>query len=246
MFERAKALSGMENIVDPNEEIIWSGKPNRKAFLLSSVLWSVAIAAFFLGITSLFLLSGTPLLSSPAIISIPFAIGLMVGFPIWQYRKTPHTEYMITNQRLIIKSGITKQDVWFTELDEIKDAIVKIGLLDKILGTGKLYPITATYPYEPKGYRFTEGGMYKPIKVYNIAEKKIDEITEIDLYRSIQTHPKLEALTEPYAIQKLLKEVIFGAGTNYISCKYCNFRYDLNREGKCPHCGGAHSQNYSL
>jgi hypothetical protein len=152
---------------------------------------------------------------------------------------------MITNQRLIIKSGITKEDVWFAKLDDIKEVFVKIGLLDKILGIGKLYPITAAYPYEPKGYQFTEGGMNKLIKVYNIPKQKHEEITEIELYRNLQTFPKLEALTEPYAIKKLLKEAIFGAGTNFVSCKYCYARYDLNKEGKCPQCGGTQPQNYS-
>jgi hypothetical protein len=238
-------LSGLDNILDPNEQIIWREKPHKKAFILPA-FGGIFFALFFLGITSVFLMGGVPLLQSPAIITIPLAIGLIVVPPIWQYRKIPHVEYLITNQRLIIKSGITKNDVWFANLDDIKDAVVKVGLVDKMVGTGKIYPITAAYPYEPKGsYRFTEGGMNNPIKVYNIAEQRHEEITEMELWRKLRTHPKLEALTEPYAVKKLLKEAIFGAGTNFVSCKYCYARYDLNKEGKCPQCGGTQPQNYS-
>lgn len=238
-------MSAFKNILDPNEQVIWSGKPDKKAFMLPA-FGGIFFALFFLGITSIFLMTGMPLIESPAVITIPVAIALVVVLPLWQYRKTPHSAYMITNQRLIIKSGVTEQDVWFANLEKIEDTVVKIGIVDKILGTGKLYPITAEYPYEPKPRAYTEGGMYRPKKVFNIPEQKYEEIPEIELYRKSQTHPRLEGLKEPYAVQKLLKEVIFGAGTNYVNCKYCNFRYDLNKEGKCPHCGGPHPKKYTL
>ncbi len=238
-------MSGLQNVLDPNETVIWSCKPDKKTHILRS-LGGIPIALFFLGITSVFLSSGMPLLESPAIFTIPLAIILMVAVPLWQFRQYPHAEYMVTNQRLIIKSGISGKDIWFTELDEIKETIVKTGFADKIVGTGSLYPITKEYPYEPKRYAFSEGRMNRLKKVYNLAEKKDEEITEMELYKKIQLHPHLEGLNEPYEVQKLLREVIFGAGTNYVSCDYCNFRYDLNKEGKCPHCGGTQGQKYSL
>ena len=244
-FLEAIISSGLDNILDPNEQVIWSAKPDKKAFMLPA-FGGIFFAVVFLGITSIFLMAGLPFLESPAVITIPIAIALIVVPPLWQYRKMPHSAYMITNQRLIIKSGITKEDVWFADLDHIKDTIVKIGLVDKRLGTGKLYPITPAYPYEPKLRGYTEGGMYRSTRVFNIVEQKYEEIPEIELYRKSQMHPHLIGLKEPFAVQKLLKEVIFGAGTNFVSCEYCNYRYDLNKEGKCPHCGGAHPQNYSL
>lgn len=237
----------MEDILDPNEQIIWSGKPNKKAFMLPA-FGGIPFAIFFSVFLFFMITLGNPSGFEwlfPIFVLI-WIIGLIVIPPIWQYRKIPHAEYMITNQRLIIKSGITENDVWFAELDKIKDAIVKIGLADKIVGTGKIYPITSAYPYEPKTpYRFTEGGMNSLTKVYNIAEQKHEEITEMELYRKVQTRPKLEALTEPYAVAKLLKEAIFGAGTNFVNCKYCYYRYDLNKEGKCPRCGGTQKHDYS-
>lgn len=238
-------MSAFKNILDPNEQVVWSGKPDKKAFILPA-FGGIFFAAGFLGITSIFLMAGWPFLLSPAVITIPVAIALIIVPPLWQYRKMPHSEYMITNQRLIIKSGVTEEDVWFTELDNIKDTFVKTGLVDKLLGTGKLYPITPAYPYEPKRRAYTKGGAYRPTRVFNIVEQKYEEIPEIELYRKNISHPRLEGLKEPYAVQKLLKEVIFGAGTNFVSCEYCNYRYDLNKEGKCPHCGGPHPQNYSL
>jgi hypothetical protein len=181
----------LDTILDPNEQIIWSGKPDKKAFILPA-FGGVFFAAAFLGITSIFLMTGMPFLLSPAVITIPVAIALIIVPPIWQYRKMPHSAYVITNQRLIIKSGVTEEDVWFADLDNIKDTFVKIGLVDKLLGTGKLYPITPAYPYEPKTRAYTKGGAYRPTRVFNIVEQKYEEIPEIELYRKNISHPRLE------------------------------------------------------
>ena len=238
-------MSAFKNILDPNEQVLWSAKPDTKSFLLPAFGgWFFAL--FFLGFSLIWVAIGVPLFMSPLFMTIPAAIVLMVVPPIWQYKKLKHVGYMITNQRLIVKKGIHDYEAWFVSLEDIKDVIVKIGFVDMLFGTGKLYPITIAYPYEPKPRAYTEGGMYRPIEVFNIAEQKHEEIPEIELYRKSQTHPRLEGLKEPYSVQKFLREVIFGAGTNYVSCKYCNYRYDLNKEGKCPHCGGTHPQNHSL
>ena len=39
-------MSGMKDILDPNEEVLWSGKPDRKAILLPA-LGGIPFALFF-------------------------------------------------------------------------------------------------------------------------------------------------------------------------------------------------------
>ena len=136
--------------------------------------------------------------------------------------------------------------MWFTELDDIKDVIVKRGVSDKIFGTGKVYPITPEHPYEPIPQTYGEGNCSNLITEYNIVTKEYDSMTEMEHFKQLIGHPCLEGLTEPYVIQKLLKDAIFGAGTNYVSCKYCYARFDLNKEGKRPNCGGTQTQEYSI
>lgn len=248
-------MSTFENILDPNEQVLWSAKPDKKSFMLPA-FGGIPFALLFLGAFILILNFGLPQLGSPDVelFGIYFLLSLFLGFivflifvpPYWQYKKLAHVGYMITNQRLFVKTGIYDYEAWFVNLEKIKDVLVKIGFVDKIFGTGKLYPITSEYPYEPKMYGYTERGMNRLKEVYNLAEQKYEEITEMELYRKTQHHPRLEGWREPYAVQKFLKEVIFGAGTNFVHCKYCNHRYDLNKEGKCPHCGGPHPQEYSF
>ena len=238
-------MSILDDMLDPFEKIIWRGKPDKKAM----VLWGfggIPFALFFLAVLLFFHNLGAPIFETLNLISILFPIfivGLIVVPPLMQLRKYPNAEYMITNQRLLIKDGLRKEDVWFTRLEKIKKVIVKKGITGKILGTGKIYPITVTYPYYPKHRRYTEGGMNKLVKEYNLVTEEYDEITELELYRLINSHPNLDVMKDPYKIQKMLEEAIFGAGTNYINCAYCGYRYDLNKEGKCPHCGGTHRNN---
>jgi predicted Zn-ribbon and HTH transcriptional regulator len=231
-------LSILDEMLDPFEKIIWRGRPDKKAMMLWA-FGGIPFALFFFAFFLLMLSTGVDLIGLP-LFTLAWVIGLIVVPPVIQLRKFPNAEYMITNQRLLIKEGLRKEDVWFTRLEKIKKVIVKKGITGKILGTGKIYPITETYPYYPKHRGYSEGGMNRKVKVYNLLTEEYDEVAELELYQLIVSHPNLDVMKDPYKIQKILEEAIFGAGTNYINCAYCGYRYDLNKEGKCPHCGGTH------
>ena len=231
-------MVSLDDYLDPFEKVIWRGKPDKKAM----ALWGIGgfpIAIFFFLFFLLMIYLGENLIGFPLVI-LGVVIGLIVVPPIIQLRKYPNAEYMITNQRLLIKSGLKKNDVWFTRLEKIKKVIIKKGITGKILGTGKIYPITETYPYYPKHQAYSEGGMNRLIKVYNLVTEEDDEITELELYTKVMSHPNLDVMKEPHKIQNILEEAIFGAGKNYIDCEYCSHRYDLNKDGRCPKCGGTY------
>ena len=234
-------LSILDEMLDPFEQVLWRGKPDKKAFFLwafGGIPFALFFFAFFLGMLYL----GENLIGFPLVI-LAWVIGLIVVPPLLQLRKYPNAEYMITNQRLLIKEGLRKDDVWFTRLEKIKKVIVKKGITGKILGTGKIYPITETYPYYPKHRGYTQGGMNRVIKVYNLITEEYDEVTELEIYQKVTSHPNLDVMKEPYKLQKILEEAVSGAGTNYVNCGYCSYRYDLNKEGRCPSCGGTHRKN---
>lgn len=220
-------MSEIKKILDPHETIIWSAEPDNKP-LLPLPMSGIPIALIFLIVViGILLWIGGPILYSGTILAIVIAIVFII-IPSRHMRSNPKTKYMITNRRVIIKPGVSKPKVWSIELDDIKDALVKIGIFDKIHGTGKLYLITTKNPHDPS----TKPPLYEPFIVW----KRLDESYD---------HPHLDGLIEPYAVKKLLKELIFGPGTNYQSCKFCYYRYDLNKQEKCPHCGGTQPQKYS-
>jgi hypothetical protein len=51
------------------------------------------------------------------------------------------------------------------------------------------------------------------VKVYNLVTEQHDEVTELELYNLINSHPNLDVMKEPDKIQKILEKAIFGAGT---------------------------------
>jgi hypothetical protein len=159
--------------------------------------------------------------------------GKPAGFKVNQ-----NEEYMITNQRLLIKKRIRKENYWFERLQNIKKTIVIRGITGIIFGTGSIYPITETYPYHPQHRRYSEAGSHDLIKVYNLITEQTEEVIKRELYINNHYRPCLNSIKEPYKIQKILEEAIFGVGASYVNCEYCSYRYDLNKEGRCPNCGG--------
>ena len=190
-------MTTLEELIEPFESILWKAQPNFTSFMLPSFV-GVLFAIIFLGGSSLWLIMGVPILQSPMVITIPAAIILIVVPPYYQYKEYPLVGYIITDKKLIAKKGKHDNLTWTLKLEEIKDVFVKGGIL---------YPITSKYPYEPKKYTEInkEGKLLK--EAYNVVEKKYEEITP-SLLSNIKHRPKLEGLTEPIKVQKILKNAI--------------------------------------
>ena len=91
-------MANLEQNLDPFENVIWSGKPDKKAFVAGSR--GIPFALFFLLGAFLFHSFGVPLFEFPVILLIIVASGLIIIPPPLQVRKYTNTEYMITKQRL--------------------------------------------------------------------------------------------------------------------------------------------------
>lgn len=199
-------MVNLDDFLNPFEKIIWRGKPDKKAMVLSaffgSVPWALLFFALFLGMLYL----RTNLTPFPLFV-LAIAVGIIVIPPLMQLRKYPNAEYMLTNQRLLVKDGLTKDDVLTVRFEIIKEIIIKKGITGKILGTGNISPIIDSVPYSSRHLYYARAG--------------------------------LNCLKEPYKIYKILKEEIF----NYVNCDYCLYRYDLNKEERCPKCGTTHQKS---
>jgi hypothetical protein len=212
-------LLKLDGILKTNEKVLWSGKPVKKAFILPA-LGGIPFGLLFLTIFFMWL-AGMPFMFG---LPIPLALmlagwgfGLIVAPPIWQLKKYPNTGYMITDQRLIIQTWTFKLDTWFANFGEIKEVGVKVGLVDKLFGTGTVYPITPCYPFPP-GMRvwYTDGNPGRTRKLYNPATGKDEEFSEMQLWHKTNFRPCLHGLKEPYQVQKLLQEAIENSGTSKI------------------------------
>jgi hypothetical protein len=200
-------LTNTDEPVDPTESVIWRGYPSKATVTLQSFA-GIWVALFFGAFAYLMLNLGVSLFGFPMIL-LSVAVALVIVPPVWKLSNLPKTEYIVTNKRIVIKKGIS--GTWSTNLGNLKEVVVKKGICDRLLGTGKLYPITPQYPYEPKIYAYSKGGMYNTKKVYNLTTKVYDEITEIDLYRKSISHPHFEGIKQPHKVQNILKDNIVSS-----------------------------------
>jgi hypothetical protein len=208
-------LSAIDEFLESTETVAWRGKPAKKTILLQS-LAGIPFALIFGSAGIVMLTFDVPLLGLPLGLLVVACCLVMVP-PVWFLKKLPNTEYVVTNRRVLIKTGSSKHDVWSSELDKIRGFIVTTGVSDKIVGTGKLYPITAEYPYAPKLRVYTRNGMDRLRKVYNLTTGVYDKIFETELYRKSLSHPHLEGVKNPSEVKRVFDQII---GTTTIAAKY--------------------------
>ena len=150
--------SRLDNHLHSDEKVLWRGKPVKASFILqyhrsrvstvhdspfsgsTPLLYGISALAF-----GLFLLAfrpeGWPWFAPIIIIIIGF--GLTVGAPLWQFMRYRNTEYLITDQRIITQTGAIGLDTRFVDLDKVQEVYVKVGVIDKLFGTGSVIAVTA-------------------------------------------------------------------------------------------------------
>jgi membrane protein YdbS with pleckstrin-like domain len=182
-------LSKFDKLLDANEKVIWSGKPVKKAFVLPG-MFSIPIGLIFLGF-AIFLIwdassTGVPFFFT--LFGLPFvliAFGITFVPSLWQLLRYRNTEYMITNKRIITRTGAIGLDTRFVDFEKVQEVYVQIGVIDRLFGTGSVYVMTAGFSgFSPRGgFGYGYGGF-------------------------VGSRPSLSALKEPYEVQKLLQGAI--------------------------------------
>jgi hypothetical protein len=149
-----------------------------------------------------------------ALLLVGWGFGVIFVPPIWQLKSNRNTDYIITDKRLIILTWFLKQRVWWATFSQIKEVGVKIGLVDKLLGTGTVYPITSSYPFPP-GMRFsyTKRNPFLVHKLPNPSTRESEDFSEMQIWQKTSFAPFLQALSEPYEVQKLLQKMMENAQT---------------------------------
>jgi membrane protein YdbS with pleckstrin-like domain len=182
-------LSILDKLLDAKEKVIWSGKPVKKAFVLPG-LFSIPFGLVFLGF-AIFWMWGASSSGAPnffTLFGLPFvliAFGIIFAPSILQFLRYKNTEYMITDKRIIVQTGTIGLDTRFVDLEKIQEVYVQVGVIDKLLGTGTVYAMTAGFSgFVPRGsYGYGYGGFHV-------------------------NRPSFAALKEPYEVQKLLQKAI--------------------------------------
>jgi membrane protein YdbS with pleckstrin-like domain len=174
-----------------DEKVVWRGKPVIVPFIVSVNAGIFLLYVFlFILLTVSHYFSGAPLffVAFAFLIILAGTVGTL-GQPIRQLVRYRNTEYVVTDQRIIIQSGAIGLDTRFIDLEKVQEVYVRVGFIDKRFGTGSVFVSTAgqvdTGKYGPWGWSYGWGGP--------------------------QARPDLGSLRNPYVVQKLLQEALAKA-----------------------------------
>jgi membrane protein YdbS with pleckstrin-like domain len=131
-----------EEIRDPNEEILYAGKPLFLPFLFPSFWLLAAVLIYAIVIGSLYLdhyhhqprLIWEYLSGSLWIQLVPIGLGL--GWTVWKWLSYPNTRYAFSDKRVMIRSGVWGIDYKTINYDKIRNISVKVNPLENRLGAG--------------------------------------------------------------------------------------------------------------
>lgn len=150
-FKNSKesSFTEIEHIIDKGEQILWRGKPKKSAYIFGSFFKMFPIALLWLLFDGTFIVAmcaGKMEIPTGMIffLIIFFAFHLL---PVWIWigniitasKQYKNLEYVFTNKRIIIKSGIIGIDFQNIYYSEIQSVNLKVGLFDKMLKVGDVY-----------------------------------------------------------------------------------------------------------
>ena len=155
-------LEDIKKILDDDEEIKESFKPNKKRFTIINIIVSTIFillvgGAFFLvglfgviGIIAFTSESGEKELFAPIIFMIVGSIPLLIMIIniIGQFVRYKNTLYVITNKRFIIRSGFIGVDYRSINIENVLFVNVRVDFLDKLVkpNTGSITLGSAATP----------------------------------------------------------------------------------------------------
>ena len=130
-------------VLAAGEMVLWQGKPKRGAFIATKSLTMLPIAVIWLILDLNIIICA---ISEGELLGflIPFftlhlmPVWIWLGSTITAGRRWKNTHYYVTNRRIILQSGflaVNEESLLYTG---IRNAKVRIGLLDKLFHTGDI------------------------------------------------------------------------------------------------------------
>lgn len=191
--------STIQNVLEQNEEVKWEGKQDLTTAIvvsLVSVIFLVIAGLFFYftgsGSEGTCTVNGVvrPMAECNSLalkVSYVFFVLAILApmFSYWRYRVT---YYLVTNKRLMIKSGFIGADINSIYYDRVHSVLVNVGVIGKIFSTGNVLIDTgkSTVTHNKDNHstqivydRFV--GIKNPYDVYKIVQEILNQ-NKKDLY----------------------------------------------------------------
>jgi uncharacterized membrane protein YdbT with pleckstrin-like domain len=121
-----------------DEKDLWSGRPVRIPFVLSTLVGSRAVFGLvYAGFSVLWMALVWQSGADFWLFGLPFflmGVGVIFGSTVKRLLTYGNTEYRITDKRVINKTGADRLE--YIRLERVQETSVDVGFLDKMFGTG--------------------------------------------------------------------------------------------------------------
>ena len=164
------------------EAILWRGKPKRSAFVATKSLTLLPIAVIWL-ILDLSFIGNIFQSGEMLLFMIPFftlhlmPVWIWLGSTLTAGRRWKNTNYYVTNRRVIIQGGVFAVNETSLFYKDLRNAQLRIGLLDHLFQTGDVVFDSGMVQYNNKQQRGPAlEDLENPQEVYNRIQKIILDI----------------------------------------------------------------------
>lgn len=162
-------------VLTAGEHILWSGKPKKNAFIASHALTMMPIAIIWLCLDMTFILNmvradGLQLFTLGFFALHMMPVWIWLGSLITAPKRWRNTNYYVTNRRIIIQGGflaVNEKSLFFKEIRSVQS---KVGLFDKLSGTGSILfnaeMISGNNKATPPSFQYLEnaGAVYQRVQ----------------------------------------------------------------------------------
>ena len=189
--------TNLDAILDPNETIIWRGRPRYGAYVLGFV--PVTIVGLFW--CSFLVMAFWAVLNAQR--SAPFFVWIiliphtLVGFgllfsPLLASLAYPNLEYALTSRRVITRSGLLAQTCETVDYTDLSDVSVRVGLVGRWTKTGDVRFVTGTGLQNPHTNNHTLSAISDPYGVFKLLKQ-----TYFDIKTDVQYPNQLRPADNP-------------------------------------------------
>ncbi len=186
----------LDKVLDKKEKVLWGGKPKFWPFFFSAV--SISLFGLVFMFFGLFAFLEAMKTGDVGLLLFPhFWIGLafFIGAPAYKFFVYSKTHYAITDKRVIVQGGLIGRDFQLIDFDQITNAEVNVGVLDKLFGSSSgsiLLSSAGTLTYSRNGQiakPYTFSNVPNPYEVFKFF-KKVSHDVKTDINYPNKFRPK--------------------------------------------------------
>lgn len=189
-------MKEIDKVLDENEKVLWEGAPDFWPFIFGGSIFSIIFGLFwsaflipFVAMAIWDIIFGSHIFGFGILLLPHFWIGVVMlfGIPLYQVLVHKHTYYAITDKRVILQKGWIGRDFEMVDFDQVTNAEVNVGVIDKIFrkNTGSILISTAgSFTYSKNGRvskPYTLRNIVNPYDVFKFFKKVSHDVkTDIE------------------------------------------------------------------